>query len=500
MPHFSIETAPEAFVSTSATSQLVVQAVAAGKLRKLGSRLYTKNLSDPAEAIVRRNWYYLVNDYYPDALIADRTALENKPAADGSVFIISNKKRPIELPGLTFKPRKGPAALESDLPFAGGARLSSTARAFLENIQPSRSRDGSVPRTLTKAELEERLDTIIRNGGDAAANQIRDNARAISAKLGLHDEYKKLDELIGRLLGTRDGNVVSPIASARVAGKPYDPDRITLFETLFTELRNTAPSYRPAKAPSPQENANLSFFEAYFSNFIEGTEFEVEEAIDVVFNGRIPQDRPEDAHDVLGTYRIAADRQALSTPPQDFEHFIRLLCQRHHMIMESRPDKLPGQFKVKTNRAGSTVFVAPDLVLGTIEKGYGFYEGLETPLHKSVYMMFLISEVHPFADGNGRTARIMMNAELVAGGEQKIIIPIVYRNNYLSALKAMTHNSNPIPLIRMLDFAQRYTQAIQWQEFDIARSILNATHAFMDANEAEEEGVRLVLPRTYTAQ
>ena len=32
-------------------------------------------------------------------------------------------------------------------------------------------------------------------------------------------------------------------------------------------------------------------------------------------------------------------------------------------------------------------------------------------------MMFLVSEVHPFADGNGRAARIMMNAELVAAGE-----------------------------------------------------------------------------------
>jgi fido (protein-threonine AMPylation protein) len=35
-------------------------------------------------------------------------------------------------------------------------------------------------------------------------------------------------------------------------------------------------------------------------------------------------------------------------------------------------------------------------------------------------MMFLISEVHPFADGNGRIARIMMNAELVAAGEERI--------------------------------------------------------------------------------
>ena len=35
-------------------------------------------------------------------------------------------------------------------------------------------------------------------------------------------------------------------------------------------------------------------------------------------------------------------------------------------------------------------------------------------------MMFLIAEVHPFADGNRRTARIMMNAELAAAGEERI--------------------------------------------------------------------------------
>lgn len=205
MPPFSLESLPEAFVSTTAMSRAVTQAASAGKLRKLGTRLYTKNLSDSPEAIVRRNWYYLVHSYFPDALIADRTALENMPASDGSVFIISDKKRAIELPGLTFKPRKGPPPLDSDLPFAGGARLSSTARAFLENMQQSRSRDGAVPRTLSKAEIEERLDAIIRRGGEAAINKLRDDARAIAARLELDEEFKKLDGLIGSLLGTREG-------------------------------------------------------------------------------------------------------------------------------------------------------------------------------------------------------------------------------------------------------------------------------------------------------
>jgi Fic family protein len=156
---------------------------------------------------------------------------------------------------------------------------------------------------------------------------------------------------------------------------------------------------------------------------------------------------------------------------------------------------MPGQFKSKDNRAGSTFFVAPDLVMGTLEKGFEVYRGIEPPLHRAIYMMFLVSEVHPFVDGNGRAARIMMNAELVREEEQKIIIPTVYRNNYVSALKALSQCGRSTPMIQVLDFVQRYTAAIRWEDFDRARADLQATHAFVDANEAEDQGIRLILPK-----
>jgi fido (protein-threonine AMPylation protein) len=88
------------------------------------------------------------------------------------------------------------------------------------------------------------------------------------------------------------------------------------------------------------------------------------------------------------------------------------------------------------------------------------------------YMMFFVSEVHPFMDGNGRVARIMMNAELVPAGEQKIIIPTVFRNNYLSALKALSQSGKTAALIQTLDFAQRFTAAIPWPDLETARSTL----------------------------
>jgi hypothetical protein len=68
---------------------------------------------------------------------------------------------------------------------------------------------------------------------------------------------------------------------------------------LHQELHNTALPSRPVAARTREANASLTFFEAYFSNFIEGTEFDVAEAADIVFNNVIPADRPEDAHDVL---------------------------------------------------------------------------------------------------------------------------------------------------------------------------------------------------------
>lgn len=238
----------------------------------------------------------------------------------------------------------------------------------------------------------------------------------------------------------------------------------------------------------------LPFFEAYFSNFIEGTQFAVDEAADIVFKGRIPRARPADAHDMLGTWKVVSDKREMSRLPRNVEELTTILNSRHAHIMEGRPEQGPGRFKTEANRAGSTFFVAPELVAGTLAKGFEIYRGLTAPLDRAIFMMFLVSEVHPFADGNGRVARIMMNAELVATGESRIVVPTVYRNNYLMALKALSQNGITGAVVRMLGFAQRYTAAVDFADLKRARSILERTHAFDDSNEADARGISLVLP------
>lgn len=481
---------PEVFVSNKTLASLVSREVKKGRLRKLGSRVYTTNLGESKELLVKRHAWLIIGELFSGSVIVDRTALEHRVASDGSIFIVSNKKRAVFLPGLSIYPRKGHSPLDGDKPFMEKLYLSCPARAYLENLCKRRVRRGNIARVLSRQEIEERLEALLQGAGSEALQNLRDEAKKIAAQLGLEKEYKILDGLIGALLGTRRVPISSQMATARAQGLPYDPKRLDLFQKLYEALANSNEPNRFIDHPG----SALPFFEAYFSNFIEGTEFLVEEAAEIVFKGRIPKNRPEDAHDILGTYQITSDAQEMAKCPKNADEFIAILKRRHALLMQGRPEIRPGEFKTVFNQAGSSLFVAPDLVEGTLRKGFQWHLSLSTPFQRAVYMMFLVAEVHPFADGNGRCARLMMNAELVVASQARIIIPTVFRNNYLSALKALTHQARPDALIRVLDFAQHYTSLIDWSDFKKAHAMLLATHAFEDSTTAEVMGNRLVLP------
>lgn len=492
----ALEGMPEVFVSDTGISRSVSRAVKNGQLRKLAPRLYTSNLDDSAEALVRRNLWGIAAGYFPGSIIADRTALESAPAHDGSVCLVASAGRSIQLPGYVLRPRRGVAPLPTDRPFLEGLFMSSTARAYLENMQASRARGGRAARTLPRRQIEERLETLLRRSGDDAVIRLRREIHVAASALGMPSEAAVLDAIIGALLGTQDSPLKAPSARARSRDRPYDPDRLDLFQALFAALRDHPPRTRPAAVRDSASMAALAFFEVYFSNFIEGTEFTVDEAAAIVFHEAIPGERPQDAHDVRNTWQIVADAREMRRVPKDSKAFIRLAKARHAVLMARRSECRPGAFKEHQNRAGATVFVAPELVVGTLRQGFGYYRGLETPFQRAVFIKFLLSEVHPFVDGNGRMARIMMNAELVSAGEERIVIPTAYRDDYLSALRALSHSGRPEPLIQMLDYAQRWTAAIAWSSVDDACQELEQCNALLDPRTADETGRRLRMPGT----
>ena len=210
-------------------------AVTDGRARKVAGRLYTRNLHEPLEQVVRRNWSRVAAHHFPEAVIVDRSGFEAKPSADGSLFLDAGpeyaRRRPVRLPGLALLPRRGPGPVPGDMPHLEGLHFSSRPRAFLDNMRGSRARNG-VSRTLSRGEIEDELTRIAAIRGQDALSELRDQAREIAEVLDATREMAALDDLIGAILGTRNAELITPAARAAHAGLGFDRRRIELFETL----------------------------------------------------------------------------------------------------------------------------------------------------------------------------------------------------------------------------------------------------------------------------
>lgn len=458
-----------------------------GELRQIHRGVYTDDLDTPVERIVRDNWAAIVGRLAPGATITDRSAVTAGPV-DGVLYLV-RAARPlsIDLPGLLVVARTGAGPLDGDIELPDGLHLASRGRALAENAQPSRAVRDRPRRTLTDIELDTWLDRIVGTDGHDRLAQYRSKAQEVAVKVGTNPaDIDRLNDTIGAILGSRTVATTSAALQARLAGAPVDQSRLTVFGILATALRSKAPQSRPTL----DVPFDLAFFEAYFSNYIEGTEFEVGEARKIVDSGEAPETRHADGHDLLGTFK-AIKEQIASHRPDGIAERISRLRHQHAMVMAGRPDMHPGEFKRLLNVAGNTTFVAPALVEGTLRAGLRIVDDLDTAWERAVLAMFVVAEVHPFEDGNGRAARLAMNDELTTGGQQRIIVPTALRDDYLGGLRRLTRHDDPEVFIKTLRFAHDYTAAVDWSTFDTALTDLKATSAF--ENEPAM-GQRLKLP------
>ena len=338
-------------------------------------------------------------------------------------------------------------------------------------------------RGLSRTEVEHFLVRQCDIAGEDRLNEIRDQARSLRDDLGAEAAFQELDRLIGALLRSRTATLSSPAGLALSRGEPIDEACIERLNMLFAYLRSTPMPRRPDRGTGTPAATATAFIESYFSNYIEGTRFLINEARAIIFDGVIPDRRPQDSRDVLATFRQVSAVEDMRRAPKDFEAFEAVLKARHHALMEARPEVSPGEFKTLPNQAGNTVFVQPRQVRGTLREGFSLLGGLDEPLARAMFVHFLVAEIHPFADGNGRISRILMTAELVRGNLARIIIPTVYRDDYLSAMRALSRHNDPAPIFRCLDRAQDIASAIV--ENDVARAIeaWAATYAFVEPGE-----------------
>ncbi|MBK7899064.1 MAG: Fic family protein [Azonexus sp.] len=491
MPPSADKSAPEILFTgegDTSTDRRILRLAAARALRKIYPGVYSANLESPLESVVLRHWAAIVGHLLPGGVVAWRSGRDARPV-DGRLIVVRGRTpRSLVLPGLSVRVIPGPGAQEGDVPFKK-LFLASQPRWLLENLATGR---GVAERVVPLPELECELEKILTLRGEQRFMQLRDSCRDLAEALGRRREFQRLDGIMGALLGTQRGRQLrSRQALARAAGRPYDADRVALFDNLFCSLRATPLPEAQATAESGAARENFAFFEAYFSNFIEGTTFMVSEAEEIVFEGRLIPNRSDDSHDILGTFEAALRSPWRDQPPGDADDFLLWLRNVNALVLRSRLDKHPGEWKAHNNQAGNTLFVAPELVQGSLREGFERIAALSDPVARALMTMFVVSEVHPFMDGNGRTARLAMNCVLSAAGRARIIVPTVYREDYLLPLKSLSHHTDAAPYLRAM------TRILSWTAaFDYSRPRAELQQALRRCNAFEEDlrNHRLLFP------
>lgn len=445
----------------------------------------------PVALMVRRNWQQIAGHMFPNAVVSHRSALVGGVTPDNELILSSPTRfnRTHQLPGVSVVLLKGPERLPGDMALGdSGLYWSSRPRMLLENL--GKSRGGK--RTIGKTGVEEKLIEVLNASGEDSLNRIRDDARGIASQL--EADFDTLSKLIGALLGTyAKGTLTTRAGVLMASGTPTDAERLSRFGILADALRTIAiPDYKDQATEEPART-HAAFLESYFSNYVEGTRFSIEEAQGIALHNAIVPNRPKDSHDILGVFKLILHPHFRSSLPAPVD-ILDGIKERHRLMLERRPEANPGEFKEDTNFAGQTKFVEPAYVRGTLLEAVKMASSVPEGLARAIFYAFLVSEIHPFNDGNGRLSRLLMNAELSRLGRARIIIPTLYHEQYVDAQRALSRRNDPEPLIRALSRIAEWATLFDYTDVHAVIIEMKKTNAF----EEDLREFRLLRPNGST--
>lgn len=463
-----------------AEQRKVQRMAAAGELTRVYKGAYVSAEGGQAEVErrVRAQWMAIGGMLIPGGVVSHISAFYGQ--AQENVWTVSHPtllRRRIDLPGLAFQLVAGPGPLSGDMSLNNsGLHWSGQARMILENL------GRKAPRRAGPEAVEAWLISQLNVSGERALNELRDRAVSLAEPLAMQGQFDTLRGMIGELLGTHEkGLLKTPDGILVSKGKPVDLHRIERFNILASYLRSVALTRIEDRVPAGIGRHNRAFIESYFSNYVEGTKFSIEEARDIVINHKVVTTRPKDSHDVLGVYQLALEAPYRHSPPVAGEEFLPELQKWHGLMMHARPEASPGNLKTQVNYAGSTRFVSPEQVRGTFEVGSRIARSVPEGIARAIFYLFLVVEIHPFVDGNGRISRLVMNAELSRTGLHRIIVPTLFHPQFVDCLRKLTRDNEPADFVRSLAKMARWCVQFDYGDLDVVIENLKKTHAMEES-------------------
>lgn len=92
----------------------------------------------------------------------------------------------------------------------------------------------------------------------------------------------------------------------------------------------------------------------------------------------------------------------------------------------------------------------PDALLDAMSALSDLMMEEENALVRAILGHFFFVYIHPYMDGNGRTARFVMNSQLVTAGYPWVVVPVERRQEYMSALEQASVEGNIEAFVRFI--------------------------------------------------
>lgn len=122
--------------------------------------------------------------------------------------------------------------------------------------------------------------------------------------------------------------------------------------------------------------------------------------------------------------------------------------QIHKLILSGIDDMNAGFYRsVRVRISGSQTILPNPVKVPELMNEFGAWLASShvSPVDKAIEAHYRLVSIHPFVDGNGRTARLLMNLILMQDGYCPIIIRPIDRKRYLSALETRQTKDNATP-------------------------------------------------------
>ena len=125
------------------------------------------------------------------------------------------------------------------------------------------------------------------------------------------------------------------------------------------------------------------------------------------------------------------------------------ILELHRLFYFRIDDKKAGRYRKQQVYISGTDYLPPKYndIPGLMKDFISSISEVKETLHPVTLAAKLherIATIHPFIDGNGRTARLVMNLSLIQDGYPIIIIPPILRNDYITSIRlANTGDTEP---------------------------------------------------------